>query len=376
MRDSETRKRHFRGAHRIRSPEATWDRIAGLRARVGVTRVADVTGLDTLGIPVYQAVRPEGRALSVSQGKGPTPASARVGALMESLEVWHAERLEDYPSVVMTLLEMELSNAIDVARLPRNPWSPAVTSHPLHWHRAHPVGDGRRGWLPRQMLSLDFRVPEGFSPKIFRASSTGVASGNCREEAVLHGLCEAVERHAMALVASGAHAVTPLDTAGAAPYVQDLIARIGDRGLRFALYDATWDVGIPVMAADIVGADLPIRFRGWGCHPSPDVAASRAITEAAQSRLTYISGARDDVVTYDPRRPFEVHDTFVTPEPSRRFEEIRDVASMDVRADLDEVATRLRVHGHSAWYVDLTRDEIGLPVVICHVQGLRDADHA
>ena len=36
---------------------------------------------------------------------------------------------------------------------------------------------------------------------------------------------------------------------------------------------------------------------GSGCHPSPARAAVRAITEAAQSRVTSITGARDD---FDP----------------------------------------------------------------------------
>ena len=57
----------------------------------GITRLADVTGLDHLGIPVAVCCRPNGRALSVSQGKGRTRAQAFASALMESIETWHAE---------------------------------------------------------------------------------------------------------------------------------------------------------------------------------------------------------------------------------------------------------------------------------------------
>jgi len=42
----------------------------GAAAAAGVTRLAEITGLDLVGIPVFQAIRPAGRSLSVHQGKG------------------------------------------------------------------------------------------------------------------------------------------------------------------------------------------------------------------------------------------------------------------------------------------------------------------
>ena len=58
-----------------------------------VARIAELTGLDTIGIPVFAAIRPMGRSLSTQQGKGITSEAARVSALMESLETWTAEHL-------------------------------------------------------------------------------------------------------------------------------------------------------------------------------------------------------------------------------------------------------------------------------------------
>ena len=81
----ETGKRYRLGTHRVRPPEETWDAVAPLFPKVGITRVADVTRLDRLDVPVYQAVRPSGRSLSVSQGKGITAAAARASAVMEAI---------------------------------------------------------------------------------------------------------------------------------------------------------------------------------------------------------------------------------------------------------------------------------------------------
>ena len=61
---------------------------------MGITRLADVTGLDRIGVPVFQAIRPLSRSVSVSQGKGLDPDAARASALMEAVETWHAERID------------------------------------------------------------------------------------------------------------------------------------------------------------------------------------------------------------------------------------------------------------------------------------------
>jgi len=81
------------GTLRAASLAATWRRFAPGARRAGITRIAELTGLDTIGIPVFAAIRPMGRSLSTQQGKGATALAARVSALMESLETWSAEHL-------------------------------------------------------------------------------------------------------------------------------------------------------------------------------------------------------------------------------------------------------------------------------------------
>ena len=60
-----------------------------------MSRLADLTGLDTVGIPVYSAIRPFGRSLSSAQGKGVTTDLAMLSALGETVEVWRMEHLAD-----------------------------------------------------------------------------------------------------------------------------------------------------------------------------------------------------------------------------------------------------------------------------------------
>ena len=96
---------HF-GTRREVAPAETLRRIRPLLRRAGITRLADVTGLDWIGIPVYQAIRPNSRNLSVAQGKGLTRTQAKVSALMESLESFHAERIEYQTSLRASVSEL------------------------------------------------------------------------------------------------------------------------------------------------------------------------------------------------------------------------------------------------------------------------------
>ena len=74
------------GTHRSVTPRDTLRRIAPHLGEFGITRVANITGLDRVGIPVYVAVRPNARSLSVSQGKGVDRDAAKASAIGESVE--------------------------------------------------------------------------------------------------------------------------------------------------------------------------------------------------------------------------------------------------------------------------------------------------
>lgn len=86
-------KRYFHGTHRICAPEETLARLQPLLPTMGITRIANVTGLDRTGMPVVMVCRPNARSVTVSQGKGLTLAAAKASGVMEALEIWHAERI-------------------------------------------------------------------------------------------------------------------------------------------------------------------------------------------------------------------------------------------------------------------------------------------
>jgi ribosomal protein S12 methylthiotransferase accessory factor len=380
-----TAEKHFLdGTHRVCPPEQTWERIQPALRRAGVTRVADVTALDDLGIPVYQAVRPASRNLSVSQGKGLTPSAARVSAAMEALELWHAERLDALARFTLTPREMRGESSIpldalrwsaDARRAPER-WAGV----PLEWIAARALDGGPGGYLPRVMLELDFTPPEPLAPRPFDLTSNGLASGNCAAEAELHALCELVERHGLALEEErrrrGLRAPALRADSVASAWCRELLDRLAFHGGKVASYDLTWEAGVPVVLAELALPDLPYVWRGSGCHPAREVALARALTEAAQSRLTYIAGARDDLVLLAgaPAKR-DVSAEFVAPKGERALDELPDFAGANVASDRDNVLARLARRDVRAFALDLRRPDVAVDVVFAFAPGLREVTH-
>jgi YcaO-like protein with predicted kinase domain len=287
--------------------------IAALRPKLpelGITRLARLTGLDVVGIPVWSAIRPNARTLAVSQGKGIDDDAAAASAMMEAIEGATAERA-DLPHVTLSQKDMA---ALDrrVALLDdllRTGNEPPDDDEVIAWIEGFDLMSGAAVCVPMEAAALsDQRVPSRYWQ-----STDGLASGNVLWEAIFHGLCERIERDALTLwrfqdetgIASRCRQPGAFDD----PEVRKLADRIEGAGLRLQLFDITSDVGVPVFFATISPPPSgdAARWRrfdlvsGSGCHPVPARAVIRAVTEAAQSRLTAISGARDDIDPSDYR---------------------------------------------------------------------------
>ncbi|BBX73603.1 hypothetical protein MSHI_15090 [Mycobacterium shinjukuense] len=297
---------HRAGTHRIISPEQTWLAVQPLLEPAGITRVADLTWLDDLGIPTVQAVRPASLTLSVSQGKATTYRAAQVSAVMESLENWHVENLTpDLLSTATTDLVATLT--YDPADLNRPAGSFYHPDAKLDWVIATTLLTGRQTWVPWLAAVVNVAVSDCWGPPMFAMDTTGLASGNSYHEASLHALYEVMERHALAVAQPGSTSFgVPLDDIARSECAEliDTVHRAGSQ-LHVARIDC-WD-GFSCFAAELTSPMMGVPFSGSGLHHDPNVALARAITEAAQSRLTAISGAREDLPAAIYQRFARVH---------------------------------------------------------------------
>ncbi|MBV8759635.1 MAG: YcaO-like family protein, partial [Deltaproteobacteria bacterium] len=267
--DAPTRLRD--GTHRTATLAQTWRRFSKVARRAGITRLADITGLDTLGIPVFAAIRPLGRSLSTQQGKGLTPEAARISALMESLETYTAEQARATVRGSYRALAKK-RRVVDVRQLPRAKkrldldatWS---------WIEGWDLIADEPVLVPLESVTLDTTFTR---PPVFDISSNGLASGNALVEAIVHGLCEVLERDAEAAWRrAGSDRRIVLDTI-VDPVCRDLIDRIAAAGARVFV----WDLGSPILP--VVGCAImedPREpawralgfYQGFGAHLDPNV---------------------------------------------------------------------------------------------------------
>ena len=290
-------------------PDVTETTLRRARPLAGITRVADVTGLDRLGLPCFSAVAP-GLTISTFAGKSLDPAQARVGAQMEAFETAVAHR----PPVA--------------TRRGRRGQLPGRTlavddDLALDWVEGWDLATGDTVWVPVDAVWFrrGARVP-------WRRDSNGLASGNSLTEALAHGLAEVIERdamtlqalasdyaatpHLLALVARAGRPAAPPRGFEAAPVLdypfvemgslprplREAVDRITAAGARVDLRAMTSDIAVPAFVALIdepAGGGLAQTHAGYGCHPDAAVAARRAVTEAAQGRAGYIQGGREDL---------------------------------------------------------------------------------
>jgi ribosomal protein S12 methylthiotransferase accessory factor len=308
-------------------PAKTLERLRPHLEDLGITRVANITGLDRVGIPVVVAVRPNARSLSVSQGKGLDVDAAKASALGESLEAYHAEfndclvRLESYAEMCRRLPTVEPERLPLSQRTVYTPWQP------IPWTEGRDLLSGEPVWVPYELVHANACLPRVPGSGCFVCSTNGLAAGNTPAEATLHGLCEAVERDACALWErrswedrrdTGLELATVRD----AP-CRELLERFDSADIDVLVWDVSSELPLPCYRvivldrqADPVLAPYPAAF-GAGCHPDPGVALCRALTEAAQSRLTVISGARDDLTR-------ERYRAFQSPEVIRTYRDMAD----------------------------------------------------
>ncbi|MET7280821.1 YcaO-like family protein [Kribbella sp. NPDC005582] len=363
------------GTHRICPPEETLRRIEPHFAAMGITRLADLTWLDDIGIPVWQAVRPNSYTLSVAQGKGLTGPLAKVSAAMEAIETWHAERLRPGRLEAVGALASELPyNPAELPLVPRHHLNQAAL---IEWSPAVPIRDATAAtWVPMELVRLDGRVVRRWQVPLFHPSSNGLASGNTLHEATLHSLYEVIERDA-ATRAGHPPARFLIDQATVDGDAGRLLEQFRRAGVDVRIDLMPSPMMIACLRVRIVSDAFPSLFQGMGCHLDRQVALCRALTEAAQGRLTAISGVRDDMPgTWYRRAARAVSGTSGPPalDPLYDdaqlvdFESVPSTSHPTLEEDLAAVAGMVaKTTGREPLVVDHTRAELGIPVtrVIC-----------
>jgi YcaO-like protein with predicted kinase domain len=348
---------------------------------MGITRLGNVTGLDRIGIPVAVAVRPNSRSVSVSQGKGLDLTQAMTSALMEAIEGFHAEEVGEGRRA--SYRELAANHRVVDPQTLCTTGRPFDVDAPIPWIEGFDLLRQEPCWVPAEIVHTDYTQPfDGY----FLAGSNGLASGNHPVEAISAAICELVERDAVAVWrASGirARAQRGLDIVSVDdPDCRALLAKYEQAGIPIRLWNVTTDISTAAFVCDIGDPSASElgrlhRFQGSGCHPDRAIALARALTEAAQTRLTYITGIRDDLLPSEYQEPPTADiveallDALRQEAAPHSFHDVPTLAADDLGHDLGWELERLRSAGVTRVVaVDLTRPDFDIPVVRVVIPGL------
>lgn len=337
-----------------------------------------------------------------SGGKGQTVEQARISALAESLERYSGvfdgsePRLRAsgrelgeqalHPNAVMGYSERQYAQRLQAnQRDHKAHWVPEPYRDDvvIDWTPLWSLTHGHTRHLPSSQCYFGYASSD---PLFARADSNGCAAGAVREEAVLQGLLELIERDAVALWWYSRVSRPGLDLASSSdPYVADLQAHYHALKRSLWVLDITSDLGVPCFAALSARVDQAQQdiLYGFGCHLDPAVALSRALTEVNQSLdAVPLAGGPPEAQTWrgshDALRWWREATVGNQPYlrasallPPTRMNALPDQSTARIDTDVQALVQRLAAKDIEVLVLDQTRPDVGLPVVRVVAPGLR-----
>jgi ribosomal protein S12 methylthiotransferase accessory factor len=395
------------GGHRVVTAEQTLARfehhISPLSGAVkSLTRV--VAG-DPL-LHVYRAAHSlgDGGAAAVSRlgrhtssGKGTTDAQARASALCEALERYSgiargdearrhatyrdlgAEAVHPGACTLYSAGQYARRDAINArgSRFNRVP-VPFDEQAAIEWTPLWSLTRCAVRWLPTSYCYYGISVPA--ETRFCWADSNGCAAGNTREEAILQGLMELVERDAVAIWWYNRLRRPAVPDPFAEPYLHALRKHYEALGRTLWFLDMTNDLGVPVVtavSADHTGGRVVL---GFGAHLDARVALLRAATELNQMFVLITGRMHGDAPPFeDPdarawwTRATVENQPYLRPDEAapRAPVDLPPPASHDLGGDIAACRRVLESQQLELLVLDQTRPDITLPVVRVVVPGLR-----
>jgi YcaO-like protein with predicted kinase domain len=295
------------GGRRTVTPNETLDRLKGVQSMAGITRVADVTGLDATGIYIYQSIRPDAEehdnTFTVFSGKGTTREQCQVSSIAEAIERFCAERRNYPPDRIKVASYEQLARDYRVLH-PREFNIPDDVGfsedETLEWLQAVDLSTGDEYYVTANAVFYPYVPLAGRA--LFGYFTTGLGAGNTYGESLAHGMAEVIERDAAALnrILRNNPAV-PLETIDS-PTARQVLVKLNTGYLNVVVRSITSpDLQVPVffvICEDLERMDPMYISGGYGAHPNKEVALVHALNEAALSRAGTISGAREDLTKF------------------------------------------------------------------------------
>ncbi|WP_407282882.1 YcaO-related McrA-glycine thioamidation protein [Methanolobus sp. WCC1] len=369
------------GTQRVLDENSTLEKTKDNLKSIGVTRIASITDLDRLGIPVFSSIRPSAAegAISVYSGKGSTETQARISSMMEGFERCLAEKSGINENVKDEIKAIHVVESYENLIKENQVVSPqsliiAESYNPtalIEWVQGWDLLKNEETFVPANSVYHPYEAP-GRTLKLFRSNTNGLAAGNTIEEAIFHGLLEVIERDALSIAEFTRNPGKEIILTEEDGENYEILRKFTDNEVDVKIWALNHDTDITtvVVATDDVRLkDAALLVMGAGTHLKPEIAVRRALTEAAQSRVVQIHGAREDTdregfvrdIGYD--RIKRMNKYWYEDGEKVSVSELKDLSKTTPAESIDVIDEQLKKVTDSAIVVDLSRESIPVPVV-------------
>jgi ribosomal protein S12 methylthiotransferase accessory factor len=362
---------------KVLSPLETVERFREKLAGVRMDVLKETVRIDNgrLGIPVYiSRCGADARRIigtKKQMGKGATPQQAEASAVMELAERFSffsfVQTSDNFrrntfagvggPAMNFEMIARSVHDDSDDLPASRR----IFESLPFNWTWGFNLTQGAAVRIPFDWF---FAINE----------FNGPSAGNCKEEAILQGICEVVERHVSSVISHERLAVPAIQPETAQdPMVIEMLAKYGRCGIHLAVSDFTLGMGIPsvgVLAYD--PASFPDRSEiVWtaGTTPSPEKAFSRALTEVAQLAGDFNTSA--NYVASGLPKFKRLQDARYITEPGTWVDlaSLPDVSHANIRVEIENCVQALARRGLEVFLIETTHPQLGIPAYYTIIPG-------
>ena len=369
------------GTQRVLDENSTLEKTKDNLKSIGVTRIASITDLDRLGIPVFSSIRPSAAegAISVYSGKGSNETQARISSMMEGFERCLAEKSGINENVKDEIKAIHVVESYENLIKENQVVSPqsliiAESYNPtalIEWVQGWDLLKNEETFVPANSVYHPYEAP-GRTLKLFRSNTNGLAAGNTIEEAIFHGLLEVIERDTLSIAEFTRNPGKEIILTEEDGENYEILRKFTDNEVDVKIWALNHDTDITtvVVATDDVRLkDAALLVMGAGTHLKPEIAVRRALTEAAQSRVVQIHGAREDTdregfvrdIGYD--RIKRMNKYWYEDGEKVSVSELKDLSKNTPAESIDVIDEQLKKVTDSAIVVDLSRESIPVPVV-------------
>jgi len=342
----------------------------------------EVGQLDVMGLPVYKV---NCKTRYNEWGKGISEAQSKASAIMERIERFSsiAKNWEKPPIIKNKKFSEIKDKAISYwdfvpCNLNRALWDKKKMDElEMDWVRVFSLISKKEMLVPAQLVFFQYKQKN----YIDYTCSTGLASGNTLEEAILQALCEVVERHFLHVISLNKEELETIDL----DTVQNLklkkiIQQLKKKGFEIIASNFSGGWNIPTISVFIFNLKEKIIFnsnayQSCGTSSDPEVALIRAITEVAQNRAAMLN-----------QRYFRTGRDFFTSVSSETMaeycwraqaikkisiQELPNISQKDFKEDIELAIMEIFRKGYDVLISDLTHPIIGIPVVRVIIPGLQ-----